>query len=350
MKRTKHTFVLSMLLAASGTPWAQAETATLADSASTSGWGAHLSGTFFYLLEVDGKPASDNAVTAMRRASYGRGAQMTLVDVVRPVPAGKVTLKLRAQIDRAAPILGIVSLFRRGNDPLEAEGTVQVELKPGGHYRIAGELDPFKRAIWIEDTTTGALVGTRIHAGLSEEQTKAMEGAVFTRTNLRYSDDWISDNDYPHLPFVPAGTRIKILDYSRNSVNVLVEGRKMRLGNDYGREKESMQQMVARVTVVADPRPRLRGLPDDVKQAIQAGRVKPGMTRDEAMLALGAPRLDGTPSTDAAEWMVHTDNGEEAFLVFGSDGRLKDVDASRKTRSMLLMPAQVAATQDAARP
>jgi hypothetical protein len=87
-----------------------------------------------------------------------------------------------------------------------------------------------------------------------------------------------------------------------------------------------------------------------VKQAIQAGRVKPGMTRDEAMLALGAPRLDGTPSTDAAEWMVHTDNGEEAFLVFGSDGRLKDVDASRKTRSMLLMPAQVAATQDAARP
>ena len=126
MKFTRHGFVLGCWLAASGALWAQAETALLADGAVGGGFG---NGSFFYLLEVDGKPEAHNALRAMRQASYGRGAHMVVVPVARPVPAGKVTLKLRAEIATAAPIMGIVNLFRRGSDPLEIEGTVQLDLQ-----------------------------------------------------------------------------------------------------------------------------------------------------------------------------------------------------------------------------
>jgi hypothetical protein len=54
--------------------------------------------------------------------------------------------------------------------------------------------------------------GSKVTAPPNPELVKQMEGAVFTKTNLRYDDDWINEVSALHLPFVPAGSRIKVAE------------------------------------------------------------------------------------------------------------------------------------------
>jgi hypothetical protein len=310
---------------------------TVADSAD-GGYGAALS-VFYVVQAVDGHEVP-NALKASLQASHLRGAQMRVVQVERPVPTGRpVKLELRGTYSNPAPgVMLFRSLF--GSGIPDVVGTVAVELQPGKRYRVNGTLDAFRKAVWIEDAATGlAVQGSQVEQPVDATLLKAMEGAHYTTTNLRYDGDWISDMQQPQLPFVPAGSRLKVVSFGSNKADILIDGRKMRIGVDYARKEESIQAFIARVTAVEDPKATHATWPERVRTAVRAGRVMPGMTREQVLAALGRPRLDQLRDLTADDW-PYTADQEELFVVFGADGRVREVDASRKVRAMVLMPPE----------
>jgi SmpA / OmlA family len=291
-------------------------------------------GYFFVVTAVNGVAVPENAASASRRASYGRGGSLTMRGFSHILDPGPTKLSIEGTPVDAAPIQ---SIFRAafGSIP-SVKGTLEVNLKPSTRYRVRGVLDAYRSEVWLEEADTQQLVGAKITVAADPELAKAMEGAGYACCNLRYEDKWIDDTPWPHLPFVPAGARIKVLDYSRNEVAVLIEGRRMRIGNSFSRGAESMQEMVARLVLPKDPRPTIAEWDSPVRDAVAAGRVLPGMTREQVEVALGRPRYTGTRSLNSKDWLYHLTNGEEAFVVFGADERVKEVDGSRAARKLLL--------------
>lgn len=291
------------------------------------------------LVAVDGKEVSETALSASSRASAGRGAYMVVRGAERSVPSGKVTLTLRGVQTHVAPIDSIFRAIFRGGNP-EVSGSVTVELAPGQRYRANGVLDGFKREVWLEDDKGVEVPGSKVAIPPDPELVKEMEGAAFTATNLRYEGDWISEVSWPNQAFVPVGARLKVVDYGSNRVSVLIDGRKMRMGIDWSRGKETIQQFVARATTTEDPRKTIATYPEKVRHAIRSGRVFLGMTKDQVLIALGRPRVDFVPSLNASEWRYQVPEQEEMFLVFDDAGTLKEVDGSRKARKFVLYEAQ----------
>jgi hypothetical protein len=324
-----------VMLLACGAVAAQAPasgTATVADSSDA---GGQMGGTFFLLTAVGGTEVGETALTASRRASAGRGNYMLIRGAERAVPAGPVSLTLHALHAHAAPVAGFVrSVFRDGTP--EVRGTVQVELSAGQRYKVRGVIDALRREVWLEDERGAEVPGSRVSATASAEVLKQMEGAVFLTTNLRYEDDWINEANSPHLPIVPVGARLKVVDTGSNKAGVLIDGRKMRMGIDWTRGLESVAQFIARVTSTTDPRPVLSGWPERTQAAVRSGRIFTGMTREQVLMSLGRPRLDHTAQLSASEWKYEVPEQEELFLMFDEAGVLKGVDGSRKARAMVL--------------
>lgn len=340
-------WIAALLCSAFAWAMAQEPTVALVDTASGGGPGG---GLFFVLQAVDGKEVRSNAISASRAASLGRGAYMAVRPFEHTVPAGRA-LKLRivgTQV-HAAPIQSIFKdLF--GDGVPRVEGEVTVTLEAGRRYHVNGIVDSLRREVWIEDARGRPLDGATIVAKPDPELLKAMEGAAFTTLNLRYEGDWIGNGPVPELPFVPAGARLKVVEVGRDRAKVLVNGRKMRVGIDWTEGGETVQQFIARITSGDDPRPAMDAWPAAVREAVRAGRVMPGMTRQQVLTALGPPRPDLTRSLDGPEWAYGLQEGEEVFMVFADDGTLKAVDASRKARGLLVYAPPVQALASAPAP
>lgn len=294
--------------------------------------GGRSGGAFFFVAEVAGKPIEDNNLRASMRASAGRGADLRVMQVARYVPAGPTRLRLTGRYAHAAPIQ---SIFSAAAD-YAVEGFVDADLRDNGVYRVTGNLDAFKREIWLEDEVTGAVVGAKV-VGVATPLAAASGPGLFTCCNLRYDGDWISDANYATLPIIPAGSRIEVKSFGSSRAAVMIEGRPMRIGHDFGRAQETVQQYVGRLTVKDDPRQRLASYPKAIQEAVLAGKVAIGMTKEQAIMSLGYPRTDINKSIDAPEWTYSTLSGEEYILMWAADQTLKSVDATRATRSLVLM-------------
>lgn len=153
----------------------------------------------------------------------------------------------------------------------------------------------------------------------------------YTCCNLHYENDWISDANWSAMPMIPAGASIKINDYGRYRVNVEIDGRKMRLGLDYGRQ-EPLQAWARKLVVQDDPRQKIAAWPAPVRDAVRAGKVAIGMSKEQVIVAIGYPPMHQTPSLESPQWKYwHTGFGSYLVLWDGA-GRLKDVIADPQTR------------------
>jgi hypothetical protein len=314
---------------ASADPVSEGERAFIADS---SVGGGRSGATFFFLAEVDGVATAGNNMRASLQASAGRGADLRIQDFYRSVSSGKRKLKLSARFAYAAPIQ---SLFQKGGYG-SIDGEIEVELKPSASYRVTGVLDAFRTEVWLEDKNTGELVGQKLIQALNDEATKkAMADAGYACCNLHYDGDWISDANWAKLPFIPAGSRIKLKDLSKDRANVLIEGRPMRLGLDYGREKQSMQKFADQIIVREDPKAEIATYSKAVQAAIGRGRVVIGMTKRQAIVSLGYPRLDETASLDAAKWSYWTVDEDPYALEWDDKGVLVRIAAEPAIKQLV---------------
>ncbi|HXW73339.1 MAG TPA: hypothetical protein VEK10_00885 [Steroidobacteraceae bacterium] len=160
----------------------------------------------------------------------------------------------------------------------------------------------------------------------------------FACCNLHYDGDWINDGNYAELPMIPAGTPIEVLSYGRHRAYVKVEGKPMRLGHDYGRSQETLEEWVAKIVLSEDPRPRIASYPPLVREAIQAGKLVPGMTREQAIVAIGYPLTSENASLDAPVWRMWRSTRGEYELNFRADGRLASVTGDDSVTSLMLYP------------
>lgn len=301
------------------------------DSAQSDG-GA--SASFFFLSAADGAQVYPDILRASLTASSGMGRRLIIKDVEREIPARTTKLTLVGQYSFAAPIENMV----RTQASYRVEGEVLVDLQPNVRYRVNGALDSYRREVWLEEEATGRIVGTKVvNTGDIPATASATEApALFTCCNLRYEGDWISDLNAVGLPFVPAGARIAVKDYGRHRAHVLIDGRPMRIGLDYGREQETKEQYVAKLMLKENPVERIEGFPAPVRAAIREGKLVLGMTRDQVIIALGYPRTDETHSLTSREWKYWTVDGSEFVLLWDSEGRLKEVDAERRVKRQVI--------------
>lgn len=315
---------------------AQTKSASQSVIADTAEGAGPAGASFFMVIEQNNVAISETAFTASQAASLGRGKyNMVLRQVERPVASGRTTLKLHGIHSHVTPIDTIFrAVFLNGNP--EVSGEISVDLLPGERYRVTGQVDPFVHEVWLEDSHGKQVIGSKLVAPPAPELVKLMEGASYITTNLHYDDDWISEVPWLQSPLIPVGARLKVVDWSSNRARILINGRKMRIGVDFTRDKESIKQLVARITSVEDPRVKIASYPEMVRNAIHAGRVFPGMTREQVLIALGRPRIDFTPKLEVSEWKYEVPEQGDLYLMFDDSGILKTIDGSRVARNLVL--------------
>lgn len=159
--------------------------------------------------------------------------------------------------------------------------------------------------------------------------------AGYSCCNLHYENDWISDANWSSMPMIPAGASIKVLDYGRYRIMTEIDGRKMRLGLDYGRA-QPLEAWAQKLVVKDDPRPKIAAWPAPVREAVRAGKVAIGMNKEEVIVSLGYPPAHETPSLDKPQWKYwHTPFGSY-LVVWDGAGRVKDVIADPQTRFLVV--------------
>ena len=312
-------------------PKVEGPTATVADTAGGGGPGG---GTFFSVYKLDGQPIR-NGIESSRRMSYGMGANLRIARVERQLPAGRpIRLEIVGQVAYGAPIQ---ELFASARDRLyRVDGTLEVTLQAGRQYRVNGVLDELHAEVWLEDAD-GSVIGRKITAAPSKEALRA--AAVperYTCCNLHYdSDRWVSDANWTLLPFMPAGTPIRVYEVRKDRAKAQAQGAPVWLGIEYSAKQQTMQQYLDKLVVDQDPTARLAAYPADVQEAIRAGRVMTGMTREQVLMSLGYPSPDKTPSLERDRWAYRASDEAEFTVVWGADGRVASVEAPGVSAAVL---------------
>jgi hypothetical protein len=157
----------------------------------------------------------------------------------------------------------------------------------------------------------------------------------FACCNLHFDKDWINDGNYAKFPMIPAGTPIEVQSYGKNRAFVKVDGKQMLLGHDYGRDQETLEQWVNKIVVSDDPHPRISRYPQNVQQAILAGKVVVGMTREQAIVAVGYPLTSENGPLESSTWKMWRSTHGEYDLNFGPDGRLASITGDDEATGLM---------------
>lgn len=180
------------------------------------------------------------------------------------------------------------------------------------------------------------------------DETKPALLAGYTCCNFHYEKDWINDGNYAQLPFIPAGTPIRVTEYGSHRAHVDIDGKPFRLGLDYGRTAETTEQWVAKLIVKDDPKAKLATYPAKVREAIEAGRIMLGMSKEQVIMSLGHPLTSENPRLDAPLWRYWWSSFGEYQVYWNSAGRVSKVDGHPQTVALMLLPGN--ATPAAAAP
>lgn len=194
--------------------------------------------------------------------------------------------------------------------------------------------------------TNAALLLSTIAAGLvSVADTAAAdepELSGYTCCNFHFNEQTgsISDANWSALPMIPAGAPVRTVRYSRYSIAVLIDhpfySRKMRLDLDYGRN-QNLADWARRMIVTENPKRKISGWPAAVRDAIRAGRIAPGMTKEQVVIALGYPPAHETPTLNSTQWKYWYGRFDTFLVSWDESERVKDVIAEPQVRSAVML-------------
>jgi hypothetical protein len=160
----------------------------------------------------------------------------------------------------------------------------------------------------------------------------------FLCCNLRTDGSWISDSNYAESGkrVIPAGTPAQVTGYGRNRVNVLIDGKKQDIGNDYSRDLD-LGTFAKRYVVTEDPNARMASFPPKIREAIKGARVTRGMTREQVAMAVGYPISSENPTLDAPVWRMWLGSFSEFQVLFDGQGRVRAVETDPQTRNLVVL-------------
>jgi outer membrane protein assembly factor BamE (lipoprotein component of BamABCDE complex) len=159
---------------------------------------------------------------------------------------------------------------------------------------------------------------------------------TYTCCNFHYNGDWINDGNYAQLPMIPAGTPIKLKSIDHYIAYVDIDGKKYRLGLDYGRTAETTEQWANKLIVKDDPKARLAAWSPSVRKAIQGGQIMLGMSKDQVIMALGYPMTSENPRLDAPYWRYWWSSWGEYKVHWNGVGRVREVTGHPETVANML--------------
>lgn len=163
--------------------------------------------------------------------------------------------------------------------------------------------------------------------------------AGYACCNLHYQRDKISDANWHELPFYAAGTPVVITGFQYDRAYVRIDGAEMYIRQEYGRDQETLGAFVGKVVVATDPKPKIAAWPKEVQDAIRAGRVMLGMTKEQVLVAVGYPMTNRTSSLDAPVWKYWIGSFDPYEVVWGPDGRVVEVRAEAPFRARVVYPS-----------
>jgi outer membrane protein assembly factor BamE (lipoprotein component of BamABCDE complex) len=166
--------------------------------------------------------------------------------------------------------------------------------------------------------------------------------AAYTCCNFHYNGDWINDGNYAQLPMIPAGTPIRLNSIDRYIAYVDIDGKKFRLGLDYGRAMETTEQWANKLIVKDDPKAKLAAYSPAVRKAIQNGQVMLGMTKEQVIMSLGYPMTSENPRLDAPHWRYWWSSWGEYKVHWNGAGRVREVTGHPETVNHMLARGQAA--------
>ena len=182
---------------------------------------------------------------------------------------------------------------------------------------------------------SACLIGLGVAQQLAAQTAPDPVQSGFSCCNFRYDGDYISDGNWLALPRIPAGTPVRVLGTAGYLADVDIGGRRMRLGLDYGRA-QGLRAWMQKMVVAEDPKQAIETWPAHVRDAIAAGRVALGMSKEQTIVSLGYPPAHATRSLDDPQWKYwHTTHGTY-LVVWDESGLVKDVVSTAETRRAVL--------------
>lgn len=160
--------------------------------------------------------------------------------------------------------------------------------------------------------------------------------AGYACCNLRYSGDTIGDANLAQQAFIPAGTPIRVRRIDGHRAEIEVDGKAMRLVHDYGRDQESLALWLNRIVVGEDPRPRIARYPAALRKAIAAGQLAKGMSREQAIVAIGYPPAEETGRSEATYWRYWWSNAVPFYVHWTKSGSVGKIEGDAETVARLL--------------
>jgi hypothetical protein len=148
----------------------------------------------------------------------------------------------------------------------------------------------------------------------------------YTCCNLHYDKDKISDANWTHAALIPAGSPIKVVSWGSGEAAVEIDGKPYRVVHEYGRKEQSLQAFVGKLIEPSSPRAKVERWPQPVRAAVQAGTVIPGMTREQALVAVSYPPTHKTPSLDAMQWQHWQSRAGRFEIYWGADGKIERIN------------------------
>ena len=147
---------------------------------------------------------------------------------------------------------------------------------------------PLERA-WLAGFSFVLLASCATPGAKEELQSRA----GYACCNLHYQRDKISDANWLELPFFPAGTPVRVTCLEYDRAYVQVAGSEMYIRQEYGREQEPLGKFIGKTIVATDPKPKIATWPKEIQEAIQSGRVMPGMTKERLLPRLPHDEIHG---------------------------------------------------------
>lgn len=142
----------------------------------------------------------------------------------------------------------------------------------------------------------------------------------FLCCTLEIEGDWISDINLrtESGKVVKAGTPVQVLGFGRQRVKLSVDGKEIKLGNDYSRSMD-LASFRDRYVVATNPLQVLQAATPEVQTLVDQRRVAPGMDRRFVIMSLGYPVVSSTPNLSDKRWTYFFRDEESRFWVMFND-------------------------------
>ncbi|MDZ7788850.1 MAG: hypothetical protein U5K73_12165 [Halofilum sp. (in: g-proteobacteria)] len=143
--------------------------------------------------------------------------------------------------------------------------------------------------------------------------------SLYTQRNLWVTDGVHETTNYRVEYMIPVNTRVRIGDTNERVIKVSVPetGERFRIINMRQYTDQDIKAIFHRY--FADQRRNLDAFSADEREAIEAGEIERGMSKDAVLVARGFPPAHETPSIRMDEWRYWNSGNDTRVVRFDGD-------------------------------